>query len=88
MVVMLSRLKLIMFGLRDDAKIMHIGIAYTHIVGSCCVFFVIMFIPNGVISGVGHTIITMVFFCCRYGSYGCPYMVLVENEPWGLRDTD
>lgn len=50
-----------MFGLGEDAKVMDIGITYLHIVGSCSIFFAIMFISNGVINGAGHTIITMVF---------------------------
>jgi putative MATE family efflux protein len=60
-VVTLSRLILIMFGLGEDAKVMDIGVAYLHIAGSCYIFFAIMFISNGVINGAGHTIITMVF---------------------------
>jgi putative MATE family efflux protein len=60
-VVTLSRLILIMFGLGEDARVMDIGVAYLHIAGSCYIFFAIMFISNGVINGSGHTIITMVF---------------------------
>jgi putative MATE family efflux protein len=60
-VVALSKLILIMFGLGDDAKVMQIGISYLRIAGSCYIFFAIMFISNGVINGAGHTIITMIF---------------------------
>lgn len=50
-----------MFGLGNDAAVMHIGTTYLRITGSCYIFFAIMFISNGVINGAGHTIITMVF---------------------------
>ena len=60
-VVLLARYILVMFGLGDDAKVMDIGTTYLHIVGSCYIFFAIMFISNGIINGAGHTIITMVF---------------------------
>lgn len=60
-VVTLSRLILLMFGLGDDARVMDMGISYLRIAGSCYIFFAIMFISNGVINGAGHTIITMVF---------------------------
>ncbi len=90
MVVTFSRIILIMFGLGDDAKVMNTGITYLHIVGSCYIFFAIMFISNSVINGAGHTIITMVFFCCRYGSCGCPYHGFcqkrsLESQGCGLR---
>ncbi len=58
-VVILSRLILRMFGLGDDGRVMDIGVAYLRIVGSCYIFFAIMFISNGVINGAGHTMITM-----------------------------
>ena len=61
LVVTLSRLILIMFGLGDDIRVMDIGISYLRIAGSCYIFFAIMFISNGVINGAGHTLITMVF---------------------------
>jgi putative MATE family efflux protein len=60
-VVTLSRLILLMFGLGDDARVMDIGISYLRIAGSCYIFFAIMFISNGVINGAGHPIITMAF---------------------------
>ena len=60
-VVILSRLILRMFGLGDDARVMDIGVAYLRIVGSCYLFFAIMFISNGVINGAGHTMVTMAF---------------------------
>ena len=60
-VVFLSKLILIMFGLGNDAEVMKIGITYLHIVGSSYIFFAIMFISNGVINGAGHTMITMAF---------------------------
>ncbi len=60
-VVILSRLILRMFGLGDDGRVMDIGVAYLRIVGSCYIFFAIMFISNGVINGAGHTMITMAF---------------------------
>ena len=43
-VVFLSRLILMMFGLGDDAKVMDIGVSYLRIVGSSYFFFGIMFI--------------------------------------------
>ena len=50
-----------MFGLGDDARVMDIGVSYLRIVGSCYIFFAIMFISNGVINGAGHTMMTMAF---------------------------
>jgi len=58
-VVLLSRLILRMFGLGGDAEVVQIGVSYLRIVGSCYVFFAIMFISNGVINGAGHTMTTM-----------------------------
>jgi Na+-driven multidrug efflux pump len=50
-----------MFGLGGDLAVMRIGVNYLRIVGSCYIFFAVMFISNGVINGAGHTIITMTF---------------------------
>jgi putative MATE family efflux protein len=60
-VVFFSRPILMMFGLGNDAQVMNIGVMYLRIVGSCYIFFAIMFIANGVINGAGHTMITMIF---------------------------
>jgi putative MATE family efflux protein len=44
----------------NDPKVISIGVHYLHIVGSCYVFFAIMFVSNGVINGSGHTFTTTV----------------------------
>ncbi|MEI8348281.1 MAG: MATE family efflux transporter, partial [Pseudomonadota bacterium] len=36
------------------------GVSYLHIVGSCYLFFAIMFVSNGIISGAGHTFMTTI----------------------------
>lgn len=42
----------------NDALVIDIGAEYLRIVGSCYVFFAIMFVSNGIINGAGHTPIT------------------------------
>jgi putative MATE family efflux protein len=60
-VVFLARPILTIFGLGGDPKVMDIGVTYLRMVGSCYLFFGIMFVSTGVINGAGHTMITMVF---------------------------
>ncbi|MFH0974783.1 MAG: MATE family efflux transporter [Spirochaetota bacterium] len=60
-VVLFSNTIFVIFGIGGDAEVVGIGITYLHIVGSCYIFFAIMFISNGIINGAGHTIITMLF---------------------------
>ena len=83
-VVFLSKPILIMFGLGDDAKVMDIGITYLHIVGSCYVFFSVMFISNGVINGAGHTIITMVFSLLSLWVIRVPFSWLLSKTSLGI----
>ncbi|HVN94883.1 MAG TPA: MATE family efflux transporter [Syntrophorhabdaceae bacterium] len=84
-VVLLSRIILIMFGLGDDAKVMGIGISYLHIVGSCYIFFGIMFISNGVINGAGHTIITMTFSLLSLWLVRVPLSWYLSKTSLGIR---
>ena len=83
-VVFLSKPILIMFGLGDDAKVMDIGITYLHIVGSCYVFFSVMFISNGIINGAGHTIITMVFSLLSLWVIRVPFSWLLSKTSLGI----
>jgi len=83
-VVFLSKLILTMFGLGDDAKVMDIGITYLRIVGSCYIFFAIMFISNGVINGAGHTIITMVFSLLSLWVIRVPFSWLLSKTSLGI----
>ena len=90
MVVTFSRIILIMFGLGDDAKVMntrdHLSAHYRfllHISPSCS-------FQTASLTALAITIITMVFFCCRYGSCGCPYHGFcqkrsLESQGCGLR---
>ena len=84
-VVILSRLILRMFGLGDDGRVMDIGVAYLRIVGSCYIFFAIMFISNGVINGAGHTMITMAFTLLSLGWCGCLWHGCLRAPAWGSR---
>jgi putative MATE family efflux protein len=43
----------------DDA-VLQPGIAYLHIVGTCYLFFSLVFVANGIINGAGHTLTTTV----------------------------
>ena len=43
-----------------DAAVIDLGADYLRIVGSCYVFFAIMFVTNGVINGSGHTLVTTI----------------------------
>lgn len=45
----------------DDPSVISLGVSYLRIVGSCYIFFAIMFISNGVISGAGQTIVPTIF---------------------------
>jgi len=83
-VVFLSKPILIMFGLGNDANVMDIGITYLHIVGSCYVFFSIMFISNGIINGAGHTIITMVFSLLSLWVIRVPFSWLLSKTSLGI----
>jgi putative MATE family efflux protein len=84
-VVFFSKLILSMFGLGDDANVMDIGIAYLHIVGSCYLFFAIMFISNGVINGAGHTMITMTFSLMSLWLIRVPLAWLLSKTSLGIR---
>jgi len=44
----------------NDAVVINMGTTYLRIVGSCYVFFAIMFVGNGIINGSGHTVVTTV----------------------------
>ncbi len=44
----------------QEPKPIEIGVRYLQIVGSCYVFFAVMFVGNGVLNGSGHTMITTV----------------------------
>lgn len=83
-VVFLSKLILIMFGLGDDAKVMEIGITYLRIVGSCYIFFAVMFISNGVINGAGHTMITMTFSLLSLWLVRVPISWLLSKTSLGI----
>ena len=83
-VVFLSRLILMMFGLGDDAKVMDIGVSYLRIVGSCYLFFAIMFISNGVINGAGHTMVTMILSLLSQWLVRVPAAWLLSRTRLGL----
>ncbi len=83
-VVILSRLILRMFGLGDDGRVMDIGVAYLRIVGSCYIFFAIMFISNGVINGAGHTMITMAFTLLSLWLVRVPVAWLLTRTSLGI----
>lgn len=84
-VVFFSKLILTMFGLGDDANVMDIGIAYLRIVGSCYLFFAIMFISNGVINGAGRTMITMTFSLMSLWLIRVPLAWLLSKTSLGIR---
>ena len=83
-VVILSRLILRMFGLGDDARVMDIGVSYLRIVGSCYIFFAIMFISNGVINGAGHTMMTMAFSLLSLWLVRVPAAWLLSRTSLGI----
>jgi len=83
-VVSLSKLILMMFGLGDDPKVMDIGISYLRIVGSCYPFFAVMFIANGVINGAGHTMITMILSLLSQWLVRVPASWLLSKTSLGL----
>jgi putative MATE family efflux protein len=56
LVVSIPRLLLSIF--TNDAAVIDIGAGYLRIVGSCYIFFAIMFVTNGIINGSGHTLVT------------------------------
>lgn len=45
----------------QEPEVVKIGASYLRIVGSCYVFFAIIFVVNGVINGSGHTLATTAF---------------------------
>jgi putative MATE family efflux protein len=83
-VVFLSKLILTMFGLGDDEKVMEIGMTYLRIVGSCYIFFAVMFISNGVINGAGHTMITMTFSLLTLWLVRVPISWLLSKTSLGI----
>lgn len=83
-VVFLSKPIITMFGLGNDARVMDIGTSYMHIVGSCYVFFAIMFISNGIINGAGHTIITMFFSVVSLWVIRVPFSWLLSKTSLGI----
>jgi putative MATE family efflux protein len=42
----------------SDPAVLQPGIAYLHTVGACYLFFALVFVPNGIINGAGHTLTT------------------------------
>jgi putative MATE family efflux protein len=48
----------------DDPEVIRLGVGYLHIVGSCYLFFAIMFVTNGIINGSGRTLVTTVISLC------------------------
>jgi putative MATE family efflux protein len=56
LVVSIPRLLLRIF--TPEAAVLDIGVGYLRIVGSCYIFFAIMFVTNGIINGSGHTLVT------------------------------
>jgi putative MATE family efflux protein len=44
-----------------DSSVIGVGASYLRIVGACYIFFAVMFISNGVISGSGRTIVPTIF---------------------------
>jgi putative MATE family efflux protein len=82
--VFLSKIILIMFGLGNDAAVMQIGITYLRIVGSCYIFFAVMFISNGVINGAGHTMITMIFSLLSLWLIRVPFSWLLSKTSLGI----
>lgn len=58
LVVALPRLLLRIF--TSEADVINLGEHYLMIVGSCYIFFAIMFVCNGIINGSGHTLVTTV----------------------------
>jgi putative MATE family efflux protein len=83
-VVFFSKLILTMFGLGDDEKVMEIGMTYLRIVGSCYIFFAVMFISNGVINGAGHTMITMTFSLLTLWLVRVPISWLLSKTSLGI----
>lgn len=82
--IFLSKPILAMFGLGNDADIMEIGRNYLYIVGSCYVFFSIIYVSNGVINGAGHTIITMVFTLVSLWVIRVPFSWLLSKTSLGI----
>lgn len=58
--VLFAKYILMAFGLGDDPKALEVGISYMRIVGSCYLFFGLLFVSNGIINGAGHTMTAMV----------------------------
>jgi len=73
-----------MFGLGDDEEVMEIGITYLRIVGSCYIFFAVMFISNGVINGAGHTMVTMTFSLLTLWLVRVPVSWLLSKTRLGI----
>jgi Na+-driven multidrug efflux pump len=83
-VVTLSRLILLMFGLGDDARVMDIGMSYLRIAGSCYIFFAIMFISNGVITVRAIPSSPWFLHSCRSGSSGYLWHGFSQKQTSGL----
>jgi putative MATE family efflux protein len=83
-VVLLSRLILVMFGLGDDGKVMDIGVTYLRTVGSCYILFAVMFISNGVANGAGHTMMTMAFSLLSLWLIRVPAAWLLSRTSLGI----
>jgi putative MATE family efflux protein len=84
LVVFFSGHLLRMFGLGNDLEVMRIGESYLLIVGSCYIFFALMFISNGVINGAGHTIITMCFTLISLWAVRVPLAWYLMRTPLGI----
>jgi len=48
----------------SDQPVIDIGMGYLRIVGSCYIFFALMFVSNGIINGSGHTLVTTIISLC------------------------
>lgn len=63
-----------------DETVINLGVSYLHIVGSCYVFFGLIFVSNGVINGAGGTLVTTAFTLISLWIVRVPLALLLSRQ--------
>lgn len=67
-----------------DADVIDLGVHYLRIVGSCYIFFAVMFVSNGIINGAGHTLVTMMISLSGLWVIRLPLAAVLSHSSLGI----
>jgi putative MATE family efflux protein len=69
----------------SDATVLNIGAGYLRIIGAAYIPFAIMFISNGVINGIGQTMVTLVVSLCTLWVFRIPFATVLSRTGLGIK---